>query len=252
MASAASRRMSSRVTSIRNGTTDPATGVSEFSRIFIQPFSSLAGKDSTGSFMPANTRWPLLAKKVQICSPRAVYRGRIDSQDSLQWENMFKNNVMGCLRTARAFIGLLRPTRGRLILLGSGNEDDGLTVFTATRNAVQGCADALRKELRPYGVNVVTLDSRGVPAEALFKAPIPYTISDEEGVPTQYSAEVLTSSALGVIERALYDSRPSETYCLSVPNPKFQVKLPCRSSFKITGVGSGNGCKQEPKQIQNV
>lgn len=77
-------------------------------------------------------------------------------------------------------------------------------------------------------------------------------ISDEEGVPTQYSAEVLTSSALGVIERALYDSRPSETYCLSVPNPKFQVKLPCRSSFKITGVGSGNGCKQEPKQIQNV
>lgn len=107
----------------------------------------------------------------------SVYRGRIDSQDSLQWENMFKNNVMGCLRTARAFIGLLRPTRGRLILLGSGNEDDGLTVFTATRNAVQGCADALRKELRPYGVNVVTLDSRGVPAEALFKAPIPYSKS---------------------------------------------------------------------------
>ncbi|KAL1390362.1 hypothetical protein quinque_000762 [Culex quinquefasciatus] len=184
----------------------------------------------------------------------SVYRGRIDSQDSLQWENMFKNNVMGCLRTARAFIGLLRPTRGRLILLGSGNEDDGLTVFTATRNAVQGCADALRKELKPYGVSVVTLDSRGVPAEALFKAPIPYTISDEEGVPTQYSADVLTSSALGVIERAMYDTRPSESYCLSVPNAKFQVKLPCRSSFKITGSGSGSSTppKQESKPIQNV
>ncbi|XP_055546694.1 uncharacterized protein LOC129731018 [Wyeomyia smithii] len=178
----------------------------------------------------------------------SVYRGRIDSQDSLQWENMFKNNVMGCLRTARAFIGLLRPTRGRLILLGSGNEDEGLTVFTATRNAVQGCADALRRELKPYGVSVVTLDSRGVPAEALFKAPIPYTISDEEGVPTQYSAEVLTTSALGVIERALYETRPSETYCLSVPAAKFQVRLPCRSSLKVS-----SGSKPEPpKVIQNV
>lgn len=41
----------------------------------------------------------------------SVFRGRIDTQDSLQWENMFKNNVLGCLRIARAFIGLLRPTR---------------------------------------------------------------------------------------------------------------------------------------------
>jgi NAD(P)-dependent dehydrogenase (short-subunit alcohol dehydrogenase family) len=93
----------------------------------------------------------------------------------MQWENMFKNNVMGCLRTARAFIGLLKPTRGRLILLGSGNDDDGLVVFTATRNAVEGCAGALRKELKPYGINVVTLDSHGVPAESLFKAPVPFS-----------------------------------------------------------------------------
>lgn len=79
-------------------------------------------------------------------------------------------------------------------------------------------------------------------------------ISDEEGVPTQYSADVLTSSALGVIERAMYDTRPSESYCLSVPNAKFQVKLPCRSSFKITGSGSGSSTppKQESKPIQNV
>ncbi|ETN61737.1 short-chain dehydrogenase [Anopheles darlingi] len=181
--------------------------------------------ESMGAHLNAGERGILAV----INTAGSVYRGRIDSQDSLQWENMFKNNVMGCLRTARAFIGLLRPTRGRLILLGSGNDDDGLTVFMATRNAVQGCADALRKELRPYGVSVVTLDSRGVPAESLFKAPVPYTISDEEGVPTQYSADVLTSSALGVIERALYDNRPSETYCLSVPNSKFQKKGPSQT-----------------------
>lgn len=51
------------------------------------------------------------------------------------------------------------------------------------------------------------------------------------GAPTQYSAEVLTSSALSVVERALWDPRPQNKYQLSVPNNKFP-RLPCRSSFK--------------------
>jgi len=41
----------------------------------------------------------------------SVFRGRIETQELQEWENMFKNNVLGCLRVARAFISLLRPTR---------------------------------------------------------------------------------------------------------------------------------------------
>ena len=47
--------------------------------------------------------------------------------------------------------------------------------FTASRNAVEGTACALREELKSYGVSVVTLDTSGVPAEALFKSPIPFS-----------------------------------------------------------------------------
>jgi len=160
-----------------------------------------------------------------------VFRGRIDTQEFQEWESMFKNNVLGCLRVARAFIGLLRPTRGRFIFLGSGSQGDGLLAYNASRNSVEGTACALREELKPYGVSVVTLETSGVPAESLFKSPIPFTISDIEGIPTQYSAEVLTHSSLQVIERALFDPRPYESYSLSVPNSKFQCKLPCRSEF---------------------
>lgn len=60
-----------------------------------------------------------------------------------------------------------------MIFLGSGSVGDGLTAFAASRNAVEGCADALREELKPYGVSVCTLDTHGLPAESLFKAPIP-------------------------------------------------------------------------------
>lgn len=87
---------------------------------------------------------------------------------------MFKTNVLGSLRTARAFTGLLKPTRGRLIYFGAGNEGDGLVAYTASRLAVDGCADALRTELQPYGISVIALDSHGVPAESLYRSPIPF------------------------------------------------------------------------------
>ncbi len=103
-----------------------------------------------------------------------VHRGRIENQDSLQWETMFKTNVLGSLRTARAFTGLLKPTRGRLIYFGAGNEGDGLVAYTASRSAVDGCADALRTELQPFGISVIALDSHGVPAESLYRSPIPF------------------------------------------------------------------------------
>lgn len=164
----------------------------------------------------------------------SLFRGRVENQDVQQWEIMLKTNILGSLRVAKAFVGLLKPTRGRLIYLGAGSQSgDGLVAFTASRVAVECCAEELRKELQPYGVSVVALDTNGVPAESLFRAPVPNNISEIEGAPTQYSAEVLTTSALTVIEHALFDLRPQERYQLAVPNSKFNLSLPCRSSFRF-------------------
>lgn len=64
---------------------------------------------------------------------------------------------------------------GRFIFLGSGSQGDGLLAYNASRNSVEGTACALREELKPFGVSVVTLESSGVPAESLFKSPIPFS-----------------------------------------------------------------------------
>lgn len=162
-----------------------------------------------------------------------IYRGRIENQDVQQWETMLKTNILGSLRVAKAFVGLLRPTRGRLIYLGAGNDGEELVAFNASRVAVEKCAEELRKELQPYGVSVVALDTNGVPADSLFRAPIPHITSECEGAPTQYSAEILTSSALTAIEHALWDIRPNERYQLAVPQNKYNITLPCRSSFRL-------------------
>lgn len=107
----------------------------------------------------------------------SVYRGRVESQDVQQWEQMLRTNILGTLRVAKAFVGFLRPTRGRLLYLGGSTAGasmggDGLVAFNASRVAVEKCAEELRKELQPYGVNIVALDTCGMSAESLYKAPV--------------------------------------------------------------------------------
>lgn len=104
-----------------------------------------------------------------------VFRGKIETQNSQMWENMFKVNVLGALRIARAFFGLLKPTRGRLIYFGTGHSERDLVAFAACRHAIEGCAQALRDEFKPYGVNVITIDSTGVQSESLYRDPIPFS-----------------------------------------------------------------------------
>lgn len=72
-------------------------------------------------------------------------------------------------------------------------------------------------------------------------------MSDVEGAPIQYSAEVLTASALGVIEKALWDAVPQQRYSLAASNKK--LRLPCRaSSFRTTIIPEPN----DLHIIQNV
>ncbi|XP_011176968.1 estradiol 17-beta-dehydrogenase 2 [Zeugodacus cucurbitae] len=173
----------------------------------------------------------------------SLFRGRVEAQEAQQWEHMLKTNILGSLRVAKAFVGFLRPTRGRLIYLGAGTgagaeqgSGDGLVAFNASRAAVEKCVDELRKELQPYGVRVVALDTTGITAEALYRAPLPHASTESEGAPTQYTADVLSANALQVIERALWDVVPLERYQL-VQNSKLNFMLPCRSSLRMTKLG---------------
>lgn len=173
----------------------------------------------------------------------SVYRGRVDSQDVMQWEHMLRTNILGSLRVAKAFVGFLRPTRGRLIYLGASNNNfgstDGLVAYNASRMAVEKCAEELRAELKPSGVSVVTLDTTGLTAESLYKAPVAQVVSNDEGAAKQYCADILSVNALQVIERALWDVPAQQRYQLTVPQGKYTL-LPCRSTtrnfFRINSI----------------
>ena len=81
-------------------------------------------------------------------------------------------NVLGLLAVTKAFIQLLRNSKGRLINISSGH---GLlaipdkSVYAASKFAVQAISDALRVELRPFGVSVSCLVVGKVETEVLGK-----------------------------------------------------------------------------------
>lgn len=64
---------------------------------------------------------------------------------------------------------------GRLINLGAQvsqhKDTSNLAAHTAGRYAVEGASAALRHEMRPLGVNVVTLQPEGLPIARLFATP---------------------------------------------------------------------------------
>jgi NAD(P)-dependent dehydrogenase (short-subunit alcohol dehydrogenase family) len=81
-------------------------------------------------------------------------------------------NVLGLLAVTQAFLPLLRRARGRILNVSSGH---GLlaipdkSVYAASKFAVQAVCDALRVELRPFGVSVSSVVVGKVDTEVLGK-----------------------------------------------------------------------------------
>jgi NAD(P)-dependent dehydrogenase (short-subunit alcohol dehydrogenase family) len=85
---------------------------------------------------------------------------------------LFDVNVVGLMAVTQAFLPLLRKSRGRIVNISSGH---GLlaipdkSVYAASKFAVQAISDALRVELRPFGVSVSCLAVGKVDTEVLGK-----------------------------------------------------------------------------------
>jgi NAD(P)-dependent dehydrogenase (short-subunit alcohol dehydrogenase family) len=74
---------------------------------------------------------------------------------------LFEVNVFGVLATTRAFLPLVRRAHGRIVHIGSMGgflTSPFLTPYSATKHAIEAFADGLRRELRPWGLQVVLIE----------------------------------------------------------------------------------------------
>lgn len=113
--------------------------------------------------------------------------------DDIRW--VFEVNVFGLIAVTQAFLPMLRPSKGRIINIGSiaGKVTTPmLTPYCATKHAVESISDGLRRELHDWGLHVVLIEPGSI------KTPI-----WEKGVDT--TAEM--NAKLSDTGRSLYENR---------------------------------------------
>lgn len=77
-------------------------------------------------------------------------------------------NVLGQASVTRAFIPLLRRARGRIVTTGSVAGFvtlPGLGPYCMSKHAIEAFSDALRRELRPWGIRVALLEPGAIATE---------------------------------------------------------------------------------------
>jgi len=90
----------------------------------------------------------------------------------LRWQ--LEVNVVGQVAVTQAFVPLLRRARGRILTTGSMagySTIPGLGPYSMSKHAVEAMSDALRRELRPWGIEVSLLEPGSISTEIWDKAP---------------------------------------------------------------------------------
>lgn len=78
-----------------------------------------------------------------------------------EWRRMFETNFFGVLRLTQDLLPAMRERRrGRIVLVSSDSAvggDPGLSLYSATKYALEGWAEALAYEVEPFGIKVVVI-----------------------------------------------------------------------------------------------
>ncbi|MFO8173856.1 MAG: SDR family oxidoreductase [Longimicrobiales bacterium] len=86
--------------------------------------------------------------------------GPVETVPITEVERELAVNVIGPVRMTQACLPLLRRARGRLINVSSVNgflSIPGSGIYSASKFALEGLSDALRFELRPWGIEVIVV-----------------------------------------------------------------------------------------------
>jgi NAD(P)-dependent dehydrogenase (short-subunit alcohol dehydrogenase family) len=140
----------------------------------------------------------------------------------------FETNVFGYLRMAQLVLpGMRRERRGRIVNVSSlaGRVTmPGAGAYAASKYAIEALSDALRFEVRGFGVNVIVIEPG--PIKTAFTGTANASLEGHDGPYAEYHAAVAKGDAetdesflagtagqvASVIERALTTARPRPRY----------------------------------------
>ena len=91
--------------------------------------------------------------------------GPLEYVDVSDFQRQLEVNVTGVLRTTQALLPLIRTASGRIVNMGSIGGRVALPLvgpYNASKFALEGLSDSLRRELRPWGIHVALIEPGAV------------------------------------------------------------------------------------------
>jgi NAD(P)-dependent dehydrogenase (short-subunit alcohol dehydrogenase family) len=161
------------------------------------------------------------------------------------WRKQLEINVIGQLAVTQAVLPRLRDSRGRVVFISSVNGRVSMSMigaYCASKFALEAAADALRMELRPWGIGVAivepaqtdtdmwrTADDMVEHAESALTAEqrdlyARHIAGMKKMIPVSQKMAVPAAKVSAVVEQALTARRPRARYVVGAGN-KLQVAL---------------------------
>ncbi|KAF0764913.1 D-beta-hydroxybutyrate dehydrogenase, mitochondrial-like, partial [Aphis craccivora] len=148
-------------------------------------------------------------------------KGRIEIQESVQWETLFKTNVFGTLKAARTFYPLLVSQKGRFINFGTSNghpRRQGMTAFDSARHAVVGASSSLREDLKDLGVHIIVINTNHIQPEHMFEPVRSSGKANEQTLNEMFMKTTLPEYAIHTLLDALLEPNPKPVYAFEKPS----------------------------------
>ena len=174
-----------------------------------------------------------------------VVSGLMETLSSDEWRRQLEVNVIGALAVTRAVLPRLRRSKGRIVFISSISGRVSAPVvgaYSASKFALEAAADAMRMELRPWGVSVVLVEPAQTDTDLWRNAD---TVASEleqalstahralyakhiagfrKSIPMSQRLAVAAERVAEVVEQALTVKRPRARYVVGL-GPRLQVAL---------------------------
>jgi NAD(P)-dependent dehydrogenase (short-subunit alcohol dehydrogenase family) len=174
-----------------------------------------------------------------------VVAGPMEAVTTADWRKQLDVNVIGQLAVTRAVLPRLRSSRGRVVFISSVNGQLAFPLmgaYCASKFALEAAAEALRMELRPWGISVVVVEPAQTDTDMWQTAPD--MVADTEAaltpahrelyakhiagfkkrIPLSQKMAVAPEKVAAVVERAVTTRRPRPRYVVGGA-PKVQAAL---------------------------
>jgi NAD(P)-dependent dehydrogenase (short-subunit alcohol dehydrogenase family) len=113
--------------------------------------------------------------------------GPLEFIDIADFQQQLEVNVTGVLRTTQAFLPHIRNARGRIVNISSIGGRVAIPMvgpYNASKFALEGMSDSLRRELRPWGMHVALIEP-GAVATPIWDKGVEQADSNERDAPPE-------------------------------------------------------------------